>query len=161
MNNIFFKKSYTKCGGEESPRTFYKKPKIEHISGSTVWSVIKIIFIVCRSRGALKLGCWPLVFTVPKAFLKTKRSGTSLRSLFSTWFWRKRFLTFYSNNWPNFITWFSLLLEILGNMFIVYSNMFICPVCEVINFENNHSFFIKPFFYITKKSGQKCQYLNE
>ena len=34
-----------------------------------------------------------------------------------------------------------------------------CPVCDVINFENNHSFPIKPFLYTTKKSGQKYKYL--
>ena len=33
-----------------------------------------------------------------------------------------------------------------------------CPVCEVINFENNLIFLVKPFFYITKKSVQKCKY---
>ena len=36
--NIFFEKSHTKRG-EASPRPF-KKIKIEHISGSTVWNVI-------------------------------------------------------------------------------------------------------------------------
>ena len=34
-----------------------------------------------------------------------------------------------------------------------------CPVCDVINSEINLSFLIKPFFYITKKSQQKCKYL--
>ena len=29
-----------------------------------------------------------------------------------------------------------------------------CPVCDVINFKINHSFLVKPFFYITKKSEQ-------
>ena len=28
MRNIFLEKSYTKCGGEASPRPFYKKPKL-------------------------------------------------------------------------------------------------------------------------------------
>ena len=49
-----------------------------------------------------------------------------------------------------------LLLEILGNMCIV---MIRYPVCDVINFEINHNFVIKPFFYIMKKSEQKCKYL--
>ena len=31
MRNIFLEKSYTKCGEEASPRTFYQKIKIEHI----------------------------------------------------------------------------------------------------------------------------------
>ena len=28
MENIFLEKPYTKCGGEASPRTFYKKLKL-------------------------------------------------------------------------------------------------------------------------------------
>ena len=31
--------------------------------------------------------------------------------------------------------------------------------CDVVNFEIGISFFIKPFFYITKKSVQKFKYL--
>ena len=33
--------------------------------------------------------------------------------------------------------------------------------CGVINFEINHSFPIKPFLDIAKKSGQKCKYLKD
>ena len=47
-------KSYTECGGETSPIRFYKKIKIEHISGSTVWNVIQFVFIVCPSWGLPK-----------------------------------------------------------------------------------------------------------
>ena len=28
MRNVFLEKSYAKCGGEASPRTFYKKSKL-------------------------------------------------------------------------------------------------------------------------------------
>ena len=28
MRNIFLEKSYTKCGGEASPRSFYEKSKL-------------------------------------------------------------------------------------------------------------------------------------
>ena len=38
MTNIFLQKSCTKCGGEISPRYFFKKVKIKHISGSTVYT---------------------------------------------------------------------------------------------------------------------------
>ena len=31
-----------------------------------------------------------------------------------------------------------------------------CSVCDVKNFEINNSFLTKPFFHITKNSGQKC-----
>ena len=34
-------------------------------------------------------------------------------------FLRKLFLMLYSINWPNLIAWFSLLLELLGNLCIV------------------------------------------
>ena len=34
-----------------------------------------------------------------------------------------------------------------------------CSVCEVINFKINFGFLIKPVFYITKTSRQKCKYL--
>ena len=36
MRNIFIEKSYTKCGGETSPRSFSRKIIIEHISGLIV-----------------------------------------------------------------------------------------------------------------------------
>ena len=36
MRNIFLEKIYKKCGGETIPRPFFKKTKIEHISGSIV-----------------------------------------------------------------------------------------------------------------------------
>ena len=48
--------------------------------------------------------------------------------------------------------------EILVNMCIVI----ICfPVYDTMNFEINLSFLIKPFFNMTKKSGQKCNYLKK
>ena len=52
-------------------------------------------------------------------------------------FWRKIFLMLYSTNWPNFIVWLSLLLEILGSMCIAIN----CePGCGVIKFEITLSF---------------------
>ena len=69
---------------------------------------------------------------------------------------RKIFLMLYFINWPNFIVWLRLLLEILVNISIVIIQ---CPVCDVGNFEINHSFFIKSLFYITKTSGQKYKYM--
>ena len=49
MRNIFLEKSNTKCCLETSPRSFSKKIKIEHISGST--SFTQFIFIVCQVEG--------------------------------------------------------------------------------------------------------------
>ena len=36
MRNIFVEKSCTKCGGETTSRLFFRKIKIEYISGSIV-----------------------------------------------------------------------------------------------------------------------------
>ena len=66
------------------------------------------------------------------------------------------FLMLQSINWPNFIVWLSLLLDVLGNMCIkiVYE-----PGYDVIKFGINLIFLIKPFRYKTKKSRQKLKYL--
>ena len=34
-----------------------------------------------------------------------------------------------------------------------------CPICDVTKFQINLNLLIKPFFYITKKLGQKCKYI--
>ena len=47
-----------------------------------------------------------------------KGLGTVLPPNFVYDFSRKIFLMLYSVNWPNFIVWLPLLLEILGNMCI-------------------------------------------
>ena len=55
---------------------------------------------------------------------------------------RKMFLMLYSINWPNFIIYLSLLLEILSNMCIAI----VCfPGCEMINFETK--------FYVSNQSA--------
>ena len=66
MRNIFLEKSYTKFGGETSPRSFSKKIEIEFISGSIVKGFIQFVFFVCQVKGywnILKLRCLPLSFT--------------------------------------------------------------------------------------------------
>ena len=85
----------------------------------------------------------------------TKRSGTSLLLHFLHDFWIKRFPALCFMNWPNFIAWLSLPLEILDNMCIEIT----CPVRKVTNFEVNLSFHIMLFHYITIKSEQKGEYL--
>ena len=63
------------------------------------------------------------------------------------------YLILYSTNSLNFIACIPLLLKILGDMCIAI----VCfPGCDVINFEIK----TKPFFYMTKKSRQKFEYLN-
>ena len=90
-----------------------------------------------------------------KLFQKIKRD-LELFSLshFLHNFWRKLFLLLYSINWPNFIAWLSLLCEILGNMFIaiVYK-----PGCDVMNFEVNLTFLIKPSFLHNQKVVTKTK----
>ena len=55
----------------------------------------------------------------------------------------KMFLMLYSINWPNFIAWLSLLLEILGNICIA---IVFYPGCDVMDFVINLIFLIEPFF---------------
>ena len=63
---------------------------------------------------------------------------------------RKMFLMLYSINWPNFISWLSLLLAILANMCIA----FVCFPGREINF----IFLIKPFSSMTKTSREQFKY---
>ena len=119
-----------------------------------------MFLILCPSRGLRKCPgkrCWPLAFTVKNALKKKKnRSGTSLAASFSALFLKKNIChaMFYSLN--KFHILIALTIEILDNM---CSAIICCPVCDVIKFAINHSFLIKPFFfYITKRSGQKCKY---
>ena len=69
---------------------------------------------------------------------------------------RKMFLTLDSINWPNFIAWLPLLLEIFVKLCIAIACF---PGCDVVNFEINLIFLIKAFLYKTKKSLQKFKYL--
>ena len=61
---------------------FLWKVNIEHISGPTVGNVKNCFLLYVKVevyQNILKLRCWPLVFTLHKAFLKYKKgSGTSL-----------------------------------------------------------------------------------
>ena len=83
-------------------------------------------------------------------------SDNSLFTTFCVWFFKKMFLMLYSINWPNLIVSLLLLLEILGNMCTVFVWL---PVLDMIKFEINLIFLIKPFFYIIKKSRQKFKHL--
>ena len=96
-----------------------------------------------------------------------KGLGLASPSHFVYQFSRKIFLMLHSVNWPNFIVWLPLTLEILDSICIV---IIYCSVCGVIIFENNLSFLFKSFFFTTEKSGQisqerkykyKCKYLKK
>ena len=124
MRNTFFEKSYTNCGGETSPRPFYKKSKLS-ISLDQQSSMLYSLFVY---QNILKLKCSPLGFTLYKFFFfKKKKGGLELVSQphFLHDFWRKIFLEKYftkdiSIKWPNFIDWFLFLLEILGNICVIW-----------------------------------------
>ena len=70
-------------------------------------------------------------------------------------YWRKIFVLLYSINWPNFIVWLPWLCEILGNMCIAIA----CKPCyDVMNFEVNFIFLIKPIFIHDQKVVAKLKY---
>ena len=64
------------------------------------------------------------------------------------WFFKKG-ISHIIFNWPKFIVWLPLLLEILGNMCVAVT---FCPACDILKFEISHSFLIKPF-----STKLKCQ----
>ena len=128
-----------------------------YIFWSAVWNVMKSFFLYFQAevyRNILKLRSWPLAFILNKAFFKKAKIGLKLISLPHSLhdFWENMFHTLYFINWPNFITWLLLFLGIFDNMFIV---IIFCPVFDLITFVINLSFLVKPFSYMTKKSGQK------
>ena len=88
-------------------------------------------------------------FYVIMLFYKIKR-GLELVSLphFVHNFWRKIFILLYSINPSSFIVWLLLLREILGDMCIVIVWK---PDCDVMTFEVNLTFLIKPFFLQDQK----------
>ena len=55
----------------------------------------------------------------------------------------KMFLMLYAINWPNFIVWLLLLVEILGNMCIT---VVFYPGCDVMDSEINLIFLMELFF---------------
>ena len=114
------KTSYTKCGGETSPRSLFWKIKIEHIFGLIIWNFI-VCFYCILSWGLSKdiEVAGHLLLSHIQHIYKIKR-GLELVSLpyFLHKFWRKIWLynlSCYSLLIDHFL-WLILLLEILGNM---------------------------------------------
>ena len=91
-----------------------------------------------------------------KFWIFRKVSGNSFPTTFCVWFLKKKFLMLYSINWPNVIVWMPLLHEILGNMCIAIACF---ASFDVINFQINLTFLIKPFFNMTKMSRPKLNIL--
>ena len=122
-SKIFLEKSYTKCGGKTSPRSFPGK-LILRISLDQYLKFYRVCFYCIASWGLSKYietkqqaTCFHLIHI--KLFKKIKK-GLELVSLpsFLHNYWRKIFLLLYSINWPNFIAWLPLLCEIWVNMCI-------------------------------------------
>ena len=67
-------------------------------------------------------------------------------------FWRKVFLTLYSTNWPNFIIWLALLLEIFGN--ILLPSLWSHKILKI-----TLAFLSSRFPTWPEKSGQRFNYL--
>ena len=53
MSNIFLEKSYTKCGGETSPRPFYEKLKLS-ISLDQLFKFLYRLFLLYAMLGAIE-----------------------------------------------------------------------------------------------------------
>ena len=122
MKNIFIEKSYTKCGGEASPRPFYIKIKIERISRSTAWNAINFVFSVYPSGGLPKHIKTKVLINCIKLFKNLKRvlELVSLPHVLNDF--EEIYFSRYIN-WPNFIAWLPLLLEILGNICIIITDV--------------------------------------
>ena len=80
-------------------------------------------------------------------------SGNSFSSPYFVYdFLRKIFPMLYFINWPNFIVWLHVFLEILGNM----CTAIVCfPGFDVMNAEFNLIFLIKSFFLHVQKVTTK------
>ena len=111
-----------------------------------------VCFYLCQVEAIKCIEIWAadhLLLPRKKLFQKTK-IGLDLVSLprFLHGVWRKILLLLYSINWPNFNVWLHVLYEILSHMCIVN----VCkPGCDVITFEINLIFPIKPFFLLYQK----------
>ena len=122
-----------------------------------VSTLVSLCFGSSRLGHTMKTNCMKLDTVESRDMLDfwffEKAFGTSLSTTFVGDFTRiKCYILYWSNYWSNFIVWLPLLLEISGNIclvFVYYS------VCDVVNFEINLSFFVKLFSYMTKKNKTK------
>ena len=53
IRNIFLQKLYTKCGGEATPRLFYKKSKLSISIDQHAWFLKKIISVILTDQISL------------------------------------------------------------------------------------------------------------
>ena len=115
-----------------------------------VSTLVSLCFGSSRPGHTMKTKCMKLDTVESRDMLDfwffKKEFGTSLSTTFCGWLYKKKMC--YILYWSNFILWLPLLLEISGNICLVFVYY---PVCDVVNFEINLSFFVKLFSYMTKK----------
>ena len=119
MKNIFLEKST-----QNMMEKLVADPFLKNWNGAFLWINSLRFYTVCfycmPSWGLLKYietKLQTILFYLILSFLKKIKKGLGLVSLphFPHNFWRKIFLLLYSINWPSFIVWLPLLLEILLN----------------------------------------------
>ena len=153
MRNIFLEIS--KCGGDTIAGPFSTNPKLS-ISLDQQSKAGYTLFLsyaqVEHYRNISKLSCRLLAFTLFKAFFKKTRRKLELVSLshFLHDFWRK--IIYLLSDCPYFLRYWAVrVLQLFVSQFF--------KLWLYTNFETNHIFLINPFFYMTKNSRQKFQYL--
>ena len=144
--------------GKLIPDLFYFSIKLSIRQKRVVSTLFLTYFSKCRLGNTIKtnfITFYLMIQRYAQFWFFTKGYGTSFFTTLLSRFFKKNVSYMYSINWPNFVAWLHLLLDILDNICILIFS----PLCDILNFENSLSLLIKPFFYITKKPGQKCKYL--
>ena len=118
--NIFLKKSCEKWGRETSSRLLYFLKKLNMRWKQMVYSLVSIYFdssqLAINENKLYKTSdywSWDML----NFHFSEKGLGLVSPPHFVYDFSRKMFLMLHSINWPNFIVWLPLLLEILGNVY--------------------------------------------
>ena len=132
----------------------FLKMKIEQISALMVQSFIQFVFGVCQVedyRNILKLSCRSLAFTSYWTFFKIKkRSATSLSFLIFCLTFEDKYFSFYIL----LIDGISLSGCLYFARYVIYeicTSIIFWPCCDVMYFEVNFVFLIKPFFLHDQK----------
>ena len=119
--NNFLRKLCRKWGSETTSRPLFKKKKTFYEVNTSDCSLVSIYFDspqlgIQYNKLYKTLGYWSRD-VLNFSFLEKGLEVVS-RPYFVYEFSTKMFLMFYSRNWPNFIVWLPLLLEILANLCI-------------------------------------------
>ena len=124
MRCTFLEKSCTKCGGENSSRSFFKKMKLS----VSLYQQSEVLHSLCLLYSQVEdyQNILKLAFITYKAFLNSrKRFGTSLSDSFSTWFLKKKYFSYYALLLTDKISLSGCLyIEILGNTYMYCNCLF-------------------------------------